>query len=73
MNGVNLKIEKGEFVALLGHNGCGKSTMAKHLNAMVLPEEGVIYVDRMDTRDEELTYEIRRNVGLVFQNPDNQL
>lgn len=73
LNGVNLKIEKGEFVALLGHNGCGKSTVAKHLNAMVLPEEGVIYVDRMDTRDEELTYEIRRNVGLVFQNPDNQL
>lgn len=73
LNGVNLKIEKGEFVALLGHNGCGKSTMAKHLNAMVLPEEGVIYVDRMDTREEELTYEIRRNVGLVFQNPDNQL
>ena len=73
LNGVNLKIEKGEFVALLGHNGCGKSTMAKHLNAMVLPEEGVVYVDNMDTRDEELTYEIRRNVGLVFQNPDNQL
>lgn len=73
LNGVNLKIEKGEFVALLGHNGCGKSTMAKHLNAMVMPEEGVVYVDNMDTRDEELTYEIRRNVGLVFQNPDNQL
>ena len=73
LNGINLKVEKGEFVALLGHNGCGKSTAAKLLNAMLLPDEGVVIVDKMITSDEELTYEIRRNVGLVLQNPDNQL
>lgn len=73
LNNVSLSIEKGQFVALLGHNGCGKSTMAKHLNAMLLPESGVIYVDGVDTKNQELTYEIRRNVGLVLQNPDNQL
>lgn len=73
LNGLNLKIEKGEFVALLGHNGCGKSTAAKLLNAMFLPDEGVVVVDNMITSDEKLTYEIRRNVGLVLQNPDNQL
>ncbi len=73
LNGVNLKVNKGEFVALLGHNGCGKSTMAKTLNAMLLPKEGVVYIDGMDTSDDEVTYEIRRNVGLVLQNPDNQL
>lgn len=73
LDDVSLKIKKGEFVALLGHNGCGKSTMAKMLNAMLLPEWGVVYVDNMDTSDEKLTYEIRSNVGLVLQNPDNQL
>lgn len=73
LNGLNLKIEKGEFVALLGHNGCGKSTAAKLLNAMLLPDEGVVVVENMNTSDEKLTYEIRRNVGLVLQNPDNQL
>ncbi len=73
LNGLNLKIEKGEFVALLGHNGCGKSTAAKLLNAMFIPDEGVVVVDNMITSDEKLTYEIRRNVGLVLQNPDNQL
>lgn len=73
LNGINLKIEKGEFVALLGHNGCGKSTLAKMFNAMLLPDEGTVTVDNMVTSDEELTYEIRRNVGLVLQNPDNQL
>ncbi|MBQ7505349.1 MAG: energy-coupling factor transporter ATPase [Ruminococcus sp.] len=73
LNGLNLKIEKGEFVALLGHNGCGKSTAAKLLNAMFLPDEGTVVVDNMITSDEKLTYEIRRNVGLVLQNPDNQL
>lgn len=73
LNGLNLKIEKGEFVALLGHNGCGKSTAAKLLNAMFLPDEGVVVVDDMNTSDEKLIYEIRRNVGLVLQNPDNQL
>ena len=73
LNGISLKVNKGEFVALLGHNGCGKSTVAKALNALITPKEGVIYVDGMDTSDEEVTYEIRRNVGLVLQNPDNQL
>ena len=69
----SLKIEKGEFVALLGHNGCGKSTVAKLLNAMLLPNDGVVYVEGMNTADEELTYDIRSNIGLVLQNPDNQL
>lgn len=73
LKGITLKVNKGEFVALLGHNGCGKSTMAKTLNALITPSEGVIYVDGMDTADDEVTYEIRRNVGLVLQNPDNQL
>ena len=73
LDDVSLKIEKGEFVALLGHNGCGKSTMAKTLNAMLLPDEGTIFVDNMDTKNDELVFEIRRNVGLVLQNPDNQL
>lgn len=70
---VSLNIQKGEFVALLGHNGSGKSTMAKMFNAMLLPAGGSIYVDRMDTQDDALLYEIRRRVGLVLQNPDNQL
>lgn len=73
LDGVSLKIEKGDFVALLGHNGCGKSTMAKMLNAMLLPDEGTIVIENMSTKDEELTFEIRRTVGLVLQNPDNQL
>ncbi len=73
LNGVTLKVNKGEFVALLGHNGCGKSTMAKTLNALITPKEGVVYVDGMDTADDEVTYEIRSEVGLVLQNPDNQL
>ncbi len=73
LDDVSLKIEKGEFVALLGHNGCGKSTMAKTLNAMLLPNEGTVFVDNMDTKNDELVFEIRRNVGLVLQNPDNQL
>ena len=73
LDGVSLGIGQGEFVALLGHNGCGKSTAAKLLNALLLPDEGVVYVDFMDTKDDEFTYEIRRTVGLVLQNPDNQL
>lgn len=70
---VSIEIKKGEFVALLGHNGCGKSTIAKHLNAMLLPDSGKVYVDGDDTLDEEKTYDIREKVGLVLQNPDNQL
>lgn len=73
LHGVTLGIRKGEFVALLGHNGCGKSTIAKHYNAMLLPSGGKVYVDSMDTMDDDLKYEIRRRVGLVLQNPDNQL
>ena len=72
LSGVSLAVEKGEFVALLGHNGCGKSTLAKHFNAMLLPTSGKVFVDGMDTTEEALKYEIRR-VGLVLQNPDNQL
>lgn len=73
LHGVSLEIHKGEFVALLGHNGSGKSTMAKQFNAMLLPSGGTIYVDNLDTLDEDLKIEIRRRVGLVLQNPDNQL
>ena len=73
LHGVTIHIEKGEFVALLGHNGSGKSTMAKQFNAMLLPSGGKVYVDGLDTMEEALKYEIRRRVGLVLQNPDNQL
>lgn len=70
---VSLAIPEGQFVALLGHNGCGKSTLAKQFNAMLLPSGGTVYVDGMTTADEALTFEIRQRVGLVLQNPDNQL
>lgn len=73
LDGISMSVKKGEFVALLGHNGCGKSTMAKHFNALLLPSEGKVYVDGMDTSDEDKCYDIRRKVGLVLQNPDNQL
>ena len=73
LNGVTLDIEAGSFVAVLGHNGCGKSTLAKHFNAILLPSGGTVYVDGMDTTDEERTLDIRRTVGMVFQNPDNQI
>ncbi len=70
---INIDIKKGEFVAVLGHNGSGKSTIAKLSNAIILPETGKIFVDGMDTADEKLEYEIRQKVGVVFQNPDNQI
>ena len=70
---LNLTIEEGSFVAVLGHNGCGKSTLAKHFNAVLLPEGGNVYVYGMDSADEEQLIEIRRTVGMVFQNPDNQM
>ena len=73
VDGVSLTISKGEFVAVIGHNGCGKSTLAKHLNAMLLPDSGKVYVDGDDTLDEDKTWDIREKVGLVLQNPDNQL
>ena len=70
---LSLEIERGSFVAILGHNGSGKSTLAKHLNAILLPSEGKVYVNGMDTSEEEHTIDIRRSVGMVFQNPDNQI
>ena len=73
LRGVDISIEKGSFVVVLGHNGSGKSTLAKTFNAVLLPLGGNVYVEGMDTRDEELLLEIRRRVGMVFQNPDNQI
>ena len=73
LDGVDLQIEEGSFVAVLGHNGSGKSTLAKHLNAILLPSGGQVYVAGMDTADEDKLLEIRRTVGMVFQNPDNQI
>ena len=70
---VSLSIEAGTFVAVLGHNGSGKSTLAKHMNAILLPSGGKVYVAGLDTADEELLLDIRRQVGMVFQNPDNQI
>lgn len=73
LRGIDLEIEKGSFVAILGHNGSGKSTLAKHFNAILLPQGGRVFVGGADTADEELLIEIRRRVGMVFQNPDNQI
>ena len=73
LDNVTLSIEKGSFVVVLGHNGSGKSTLAKHMNAVLLPSGGAVYVEGMDTKKEELLLEIRRRVGMVFQNPDNQI
>ena len=73
LDGVDLEIEQGSFVAILGHNGCGKSTLAKHFNAILLPSGGTVYVNGMDTGDGEKLLDIRRTVGMVFQNPDNQI
>lgn len=73
LDGVSVQVKRGEFVAVLGANGCGKSTLAKHFNAILLPESGKVYVEGMDTADEEKLYDIRQTVGMVFQNPDNQI
>ena len=73
IEGLNLEIESGSFTAVLGHNGSGKSTLAKHFNAILLPLGGKVYINGMDTEDEELVYEIRRKAGMVFQNTDNQM
>ncbi len=73
LNGVSLEINKGEFVAVLGSNGCGKSTLAKHFNAILLPSEGEVFIDEMDTKDYDNLFKIRQKVGMVFQNPDNQI
>ena len=71
--GVSLSIEKGSFVAVLGHNGSGKSTFAKHMNGILVPDQGRVLVEGLDTADEEHIIDVRRRVGMVFQNPDNQL
>lgn len=73
LNGVSASVRRGEFVAVLGANGCGKSTLAKHFNAILLPESGTVLVEGIDTADEEKVYEIRQTVGMVFQSPDNQI
>ena len=73
LDGLDLEIEAGSFVAVLGHNGSGKSTLAKHFNAILLPSGGKVYVSGIDTSDEDKLLDIRRTVGMVFQNPDNQI
>ncbi len=73
LDNLDINIKKGEFVCLLGHNGSGKSTLAKHFNAILLPSGGTCYVNGIDTKDDNKLFEIRKNVGMVFQNPDNQL
>ena len=73
LKNVNIEINKGDFVAVLGHNGSGKSTFAKHINALVQPTGGTLWVDDMDTKNDELVWGIRQTAGMVFQNPDNQL
>ena len=73
VDNVNIDIKAGDFVAVLGHNGSGKSTFAKHLNALVMPTEGTVYVDGMDTKDADNILKVRQTAGMVFQNPDNQI
>lgn len=73
VDNVSIDIKQGDFVAVLGHNGSGKSTFAKHLNALVMPTEGTVWVDSMDTREEENILKVRQTAGMVFQNPDNQI
>ena len=73
LDGVDLEIQEGSFVAVLGHNGCGKSTLAKHMNAILLPSGGTVWVDGINTADEDRLLDVRRTVGMVFQNPDNQI
>ena len=73
INDVDVDIKKGDFVAVLGHNGSGKSTFAKHINGILMPSEGTVWVSGMDTRDEEHIWDVRKAAGMVFQNPDNQI
>ena len=73
LDNVNLNIERGSFTAILGKNGSGKSTFAKNLNGLLVPTEGVIYVNGYDTSDDEHIWDVRQSAGMVFQNPDNQL
>ena len=73
LDGITLDVQKGEYVAILGANGCGKSTLAKHFNAILLPESGRVLVEGMPTSDEKNLLALRQKVGMVFQNPDNQI
>lgn len=73
VNDVSLHIQRGDFIAIVGHNGSGKSTLAKHMNAILQPTQGTVWVDGMDTRQEDRVWEIRQRAGMVFQNPDNQI
>ncbi len=73
IDGVSLDVQKGQFIAILGHNGSGKSTLAKHFNALLYPTEGTVYVDGIDTTDDKRLWDIRQEAGMVFQNPDNQI
>ena len=73
LKNVSLDIYKGEFIAVLGHNGCGKSTLAKHFNSVLLPDSGEVFVNGINTKDENKLFDIRQSVGMVFQNPDNQI
>ena len=73
VNDFSLEVPEGQFLAVLGHNGCGKSTVAKLINGILVPNKGKVTVEGMDTSDEEKTVDIRKTVGMVFQNPDNQI
>ena len=73
IDGVSLDVEQGQFIVILGHNGSGKSSLGKHINALLMPTDGTIWVDDMDTRDGKLLWDIRQTAGMVFQNPDNQI
>ena len=73
IDGVDLDIKAGQFIAILGHNGSGKSTLAKHINALLVPTEGTLWLDDMDTKDDDKIWDIRQNAGMIFQNPDNQI
>ncbi len=73
LKNVSLNIKKGEFTAILGHNGSGKSTLAKHMNAILVPDEGKVFIEGIDSSDEDRLFDIRKRVGMVFQNPDNQI
>ena len=73
IDGLDVDIEKGGFVAVLGHNGSGKSTFAKHINGLLMPTDGTVWVGDMDTKDEEHIWDVRKTAGMVFQNPDNQI
>lgn len=73
LDGVDLDVKEGDFIAILGHNGSGKSTLAKHINALLIPTEGTIWIDEIDTKGEENLWKVRQRAGMVFQNPDNQI